>query len=232
MNRGTRCEVRRILNVVVIVITYHLSLITSSAQTAQQWRDSLAVLNRMIELQPKSTDLRLRKAAVNIELNQWEYAVEEYGRVLELDEKNPSALFFRAYAYNRLRRHDLAMHDYEHFLRVVPRHFDAQLGLAMTKRSMGKMMEAQDELNKLVEMYPDSAIAYAARADFEKEQQQYELALYDWDEALRLRPGNQEFLQGKYDVLWAMKRYDEARQLYAETLRRQMPLRSQERVRP
>ena len=81
---------RRILNVVVILITYHLSLITSFAQTAQQWRDSLAVLNRMIELQPKSTDLRLRKAAVNIELNQWEYAVEEYGRVFCLNWRIPS----------------------------------------------------------------------------------------------------------------------------------------------
>ena len=194
-----------------------------SAQTQQQWRDSLAVLNRMIAAQPQSTDLRLKKAAVNIELNQWGYAVEEYGRVLDIDSDNLSAHYFRAYAYNHLRRYDLARADYEFFLRLVPRHFDAQLGLAMTKRSMGRRQEALDELNRLVAMYPDSAMAYAARADLEHEQQHYDAALYDWDEALRLRPDSQELLLAKYATLWAMRRYDEARRLYGELVLRGVP---------
>lgn len=177
------------------------------------WRDSLTVLNRQIAQQPQSTDLRLKKAAVNIELEQWEYAVEEYGRVLELDAENLSALYFRAYAYNHLHRYDMARADYEHFLHIMPRNFDAQLGLAMTKRNLGKVLETQDELNRLVEMYPDSALAFAARAGYEAEREQYDLALFDWDEALRLQPGNQDYMVSKCCVLWAMKRYDEARRL-------------------
>ncbi len=192
------------------VLTISLAI---SAQKPQEWRDSLSVLNRMISVNPHSTDLRLRKAAVNIELNQWEYAAEEYGRVLEIDPDNLSAHYFRAYVYNRLRRYDLALYDYEQFLHTVPRHFDAQLGLAMTKRYLGKTLEAQDDLNKLVEMFPDSAMAYAARASFEQEQQQLDVALYDWDKAISLQPGNQEFLLSKYAVLWALRRYDEARRL-------------------
>ena len=195
-----------------------LMFTAASAQTQQQWRDSLAVLNRMIAAAPQSTDLRLRKAAVNIELDQWEYAVEEYGRVLELDTKNLSALYFRAYAYNHLRRYNLALVDYEHFLRLMPRHFDAQLGLVMTKRNMGKVMETQDALNQLVEMYPDSALSYAALAAYEQEQQQYDLALYDWDEALRLHPCHVDFLLSKYAVLWALRRYDEACRLADELM--------------
>ena len=200
-----------------------LMFMVASAQTQQQWRDSLAVLNRMIAAAPQSTDLRLRKAAVNIELDQWEYAVEEYGRVLELDAKNLSALYFRAYAYNHLRRYNLALADYEHFLRLMPRHFDAQLGLAMTKRNMGKVMETQDALNQLVEMYPDSALSYAARAAYEQEQQQYDLALYDWDEALRLQPGHVDFLLSKYAVLWVLRRYDEARRLGQDLMAHGVP---------
>lgn len=200
-----------------------LMLPTASAQTPQQWRDSLSVLNRMIAAAPQSTDLRLRKAAVNIELDQWEYAVEEYGRVLELDATNLSALYFRAYAYNHLRRYHLALADYEHFLRLMPRHFDAQLGLAMTKRHMGKVMETQDALNQLVEMYPDSALSYAARAAYEQERQQYDLALYDWDEALRLQPGHADFLLSKYAVLWALRRYDEARRLGRDLMAHGIP---------
>ena len=206
--------------------------VASPAQTLQQWRDSLTVLNRLISNAPASTDLRLRKAAVNIELSQWEYAVEEYGRVLELDAKNLSALYFRAYSYNQLRQYDMARADYEHFLSIMPRHFDAQLGLAMTKRNLGRKTETSDDLNRLVEMFPDSALAYAARASFEQEQEQYDAALYDWEEAIRLQPQRLEFQVSRYSVLWALKRYDEARRLADTLVKQGVPLYALERLKP
>ena len=86
----------------------------------EQWRDSLTVLSRAITQNPQSVDLRLRKAAVNLELSQWDYAVDEYGRVLELDAKNLTALFFRAYAHNQLRHYDQAVADYDKLLSLVP----------------------------------------------------------------------------------------------------------------
>ncbi len=197
----------------LLLLTTLLVTVAATAQTVQQWRDSLSVLSRQISARPQSTDLRLRKAAVNIELGQWDYAIDEYGRVLEIDDKNLSALYFRAYAYNHLRRYDMARADYERFLNIMPRHFEARLGLAMTKRNQGKQMEALDELNRLVEMYPDSALSYAVRAGFEMEREQYELALYDWDEAISRDATNLEYKVSKYSALWALKRYDEARRL-------------------
>lgn len=199
----------------------HLSLNVALAQpstfniqrSTSEWRDSLAVLNKAITANPQSTDLRLRKAAVNIELQQWDYAIEEYGRVLNIDANSLPALYYRAYAHNHLRHYDMARADYERFLQLLPRHFEARLGLAMTMRRQGKARDVTEELNRLVEMFPDSAVAYAVRADFEQEQAQYDLALYDWDEALRLAPDRQDYQLGRYGVLWAMRRYDEARRL-------------------
>ena len=110
----------------VLMATGLLGFGPAAAQTP--WRDSLEVLNRQIEREPQSTDLRLRKAAVNIELNQWDYAIEEYGRVLDMEPRNLAALFYRAYANNHERRYQLALNDYEAFLAVMPKHFEAQLG--------------------------------------------------------------------------------------------------------
>ena len=174
------------------------------AQTVQQWRDSLVVLNRQIERMPQSTDLRLRKAAINIELEQWDYAIEEYGRVLQIDANNRSALYFRAYALNHQRQYDRAKADYERFLSLTPIHFEARFGLALVKRNMGRRQEAMDELNKLVEQFPDSALAYAARADYETELKQYEPALYDWDQALLRDPQNTLFQAARTQLLDAM----------------------------
>lgn len=184
--------------------------LATSAQTAQEWRDSLAALNKAIALQPRSTDLRLRKAAVNIELNQWDYAIDEYGRVLQLDADNLAARYFRAYAHNHQRHYDLALRDYEAFLAQVPNHFEARMGLAMVKRKLGRQVDTVDELNRLVQQHPDSALAYAVRADYERELKQYEPALYDWDEAIRLAPANAEYVVSKVELLLSLKRNEEA----------------------
>ena len=189
----------------------------------QAWRDSLARLNDSIRLFPHSTDLRLKKAAVNIELEQWEYAVEEYGRVLQIDPKNLAALYYRAYANSTLRHYDLAKTDYEAFLTILPKNFEAQLGLAMVQRKMGHSLEALDEMNRLVQMFPDSVLAYAVRAGYEAELQQYELALYDWDEALKRQPSNTEFSVSKVDVLIAMRRYEEAWQILESLMKSGVP---------
>lgn len=204
-------------------IFFSLLSFPTGAQEQKIWRDSLDVLNREIAIHPNSTDLRLKKAAVNIELEQWEYAVEEYGRVLQTDPQNLAALYYRAYANTTLRHYDLAQMDYETFLSIVPKNFDAQLGLAMVKRKLGRKLDTLDELNKLVQLFPDSALAYAARAGYETELKQYEVALYDWDEALKRQPQNTDFLVSKVDVLIECKRYEEAWAILEEAMHKGTP---------
>ena len=206
-----------------VIIGMMASLATFAQSSSQAWRDSLQVLNKAISLEPRNTDLRLKKAAVNIELGQWEYAIEEYGRVLALDQKNLAALYFRAYAHTNQRHYDLAKNDYESFLAIVPKHFEAQLGLAMVKRALGRKTDTIDELNRLVQQIPDSAKAYAARAAYETELKHYELALFDWEEAMKREPRNLEFLVSRVDVLLTLKRHEEAWALLNDALRRGVP---------
>ncbi len=192
-------------------------------QTHQQWRDSLAVLNRQIDEQPRSTDLRLRKAAVNIELGQWEYAVEEYGNVLRIDPENLAALYYRAYGNTHLRQYQLARNDYQTFLQLSPLHMEARLGLAMVNEKMGRRTDALDQYNQLVEMFRDSAVCYAARAAFEMTIDQTETALYDWGEAIRLEPRNADYVVTKVDLLMKLNRWKEAREELEKALQRGVP---------
>ena len=192
-------------------------------QTHQQWRDSLAVLNRQIDEQPRSTDLRLRKAAVNIELGQWEYAVEEYGNVLRIDPENLAALYYRAYGNTHLRQYQLARNDYQTFLQLSPLHMEARLGLAMVNEKMGRRTDALDQYNQLVEMFRDSAVCYAARAAFEMTINQTETALYDWGEAIRLEPRNADYVVTKVDLLMKLNRWKEAREELEKALQRGVP---------
>ena len=185
----------------------------ASAQTPQQWRDSVSVLMEQIRLHPNSIDLRLRKAEANINLMQWDYALEEYGRVLRIDSRNLAALYFRAYCYGKQHHYDLAKADYEAFLTIQPQHLEAHLGLAHVLQKMERKTDTMDELNRIVQLFPDSAQAYAARAAYETELRQYDVALYDWDEAIRLHPSDASLAVSKVDVLIRMERRKEAREV-------------------
>ena len=94
--------------IIIALLLTPLAALRSKAQTQQQWKDSLEVLKRQIDKTPYSTDLHLRKAAVNLQLQQWNYAIDEYRLVLEHEPNNLAALFYRAYANKNIRRYDMA----------------------------------------------------------------------------------------------------------------------------
>lgn len=195
-----------------LFVLFYLSVSTAVAQSRQEWRDSLETLSASLKQDPDNIDLRLRKAEADIQLERWDYALAEYGRILRTDEKNLAALYFRAYVHERQKHYDLARVDYESFLAIQPLHLEARLGLAHILQKMGRRSDAMDVLNQIVQMFPDSADAYAARAAIETKYLQYELALYDWNEAIRLRPDNEGFVISKVDLLIRLKRKKEARE--------------------
>lgn len=196
-------------SVLIIVLFW---TVCASAQTPKQWRDSISVLIEQINLHPKNVDLRLKKAEANINLSQYDYAAEEYSKVLKQDERNLAALYFRAYCYTQLRQYSMARADYDAFLAIQPEHLEAHLGLARVLQLLNRRADAVDELNRCVQMFPDSADAYAARAAYETQLKQYDAALYDWDEALRLRPNDASLTVSKVDILLNLGRVREARE--------------------
>ena len=197
--------------------------VCAGAQTPQQWRDSVSTLMEQIRLNPENAGLRLLKAEANINLQQWEYAVAEYGNVLRRDERNLAALFFRAFCHTQLRHYDLAKVDYESFIAIQPQHLEAHLGLAHTLQKLGRKADTMDELNRIVQLFPDSADAYAARAAYETEQKQYDVAVYDWNEAIRRRPESLALVVSKVDALLKQGKRKEAHDVLDETVRKGTP---------
>ena len=67
-------------------------------------------------------------------------------------------------------------------------------------------------INQLVELYPDSAVAFAARGGMEAERNMLELAEYDYSEAIRLDPANTDYIINRVDVRLRMGKKKEARE--------------------
>ena len=190
---------------------------------SQRWRDSLTILNRQIAETQWSTDLHLRKATANLELKQWEYAIDEYALVLQHEPRNPAALFYRAYANTHLRRFDLARNDLNDLLVMFPNHFEGRLSLAVVLQQQGHRQEALDQLNQVIEQHADSAVAYAARANLERVMKQDESALYDWQRAEQLSPRDPLYVVSHVDLRLVLERREEARRVLDAAVRRGIP---------
>lgn len=191
-----------------------------SSLTQKEWRDSLSVLNRQIMSSEYSSDLYLRKAAVNLELQQWDYAIETYNDILRREPSNPAALFYRGYANGKMRRYELAANDYRSFLKVAPENIDGMLALAFICIKQGKNNEAMDNYNRIIEIFPDHSVAYASRALLESEDGFLDAALMDWDKAIEYDSKNIDYLVSKADLLIRMNRKADARRTLDEAVKK------------
>ena len=209
--------------VIVIVLSFIICHISFSPVRAQNWRDSLTVLNKQIAQSSWSTDLHLRKANANLQLKQWQYAIDEYSLVLQREPKNPAALFYRAYANTHLRRFELSRNDLNDLLAFAPNHFEARLSLAVVLQQLGRKQDALDQLNQTIQLHADSAVAYAARANLERDMKQDEVALYDWQRAEELSPRDVTYVVSHVDLLLVLGRKTEARRVLDAAVKRGIP---------
>lgn len=191
----------------LIAISMMLCMVGSFGQSAEHFFDAESKLDNT-----QLCDTLLKQAAVNLEKQQWDYAIEKYGKVLEIDKDNLTARYFRAYAHTKLRHYDWAKSDYEDVLKIVPKHFETQIGLAYLYDKMGKKRDAFDMYNRIVQQFPDSAMAYAARAAYEQENNLAEIALYDWEQAISRNTSETGYMISRVELLITLGRKDEARE--------------------
>ena len=174
-------------------------------------RDSLLIATHALEQHTDSVDLRLKRASWYLLLEKWNSAKDDYDLILAHYPNNVAALFFRAYANERLGRYGFARQDYNNLLKLVPGHFEAQLGLILLNQKDKHYTEAMDGINGLIEQYPTSAVAYAARAGMEEERGLLTLAEYDYTQAIMRDPNNPDYIIQRIEVYRKQKKYEQAK---------------------
>lgn len=199
------------MNKIIFSLLFLFLPCVSYAQSMQALKDSLKVATDELAYHPDSIDLRIKKVAWNIQLEQWNYAKDDLDKVLFLDNQNVAGLYYRAFVNTKLGRYKFARLDYQNLLTLVPGNFNGLLGLALLNQKDKHYTEALDEINRLVSQYPDSAVSYAARGGIEKERGFLELALEDYTQAMKREPRNHDFILNRIDLLIRLKRKKEAK---------------------
>lgn len=164
-----------------------------------------------LNISPTTLGLLLDRASLYFRLGNDDHAIADYTSVLDYNADHTEALFFRAYLYSRRRDYKKSRSDYERLLKLEPAREDALQGLCILNSKDNRPREAMEQVNNLIQLYPNHATNYVIRGGMELEAKRYETALYDYDKAVSMDPTNPHYLLCRADCYVKMKKKKLAR---------------------
>ena len=169
-----------------------------------QYAEAVQELTALLREHPEDREMRSERASCYIESSNPQAALEDCNALLispPSEADHVHALFLRLAAYHALHETDKALADTRSILRLDPANKTAALLEATLLAEKGQTAEAMNRYNLYVSAHRDDADGYAARAELEVKQEMWQAARADYDEALRIRPGDTALLLARAAVL-------------------------------
>ena len=174
-----------------------------------------------LERNPFITDAYVLRGMSRQNLGRAEDAIEDYNKALSMQPDNWDLNFKRALAQEIIKDYQGAMASYSDIINRQSSFDAAYVGRARLNLTLKDTISALNDINKAIEINPNSANAYIIRADISiNNQHNYQEALADMDKAIKLQPRhvglyiNRAFLRYKLDDYFgAMSDFDYALQL-------------------
>ena len=190
---------------------YWLALIKLRGQRPTE---ALPLLDRAIEVNPRSAlALNARGSALR-SLKQPEAALECYDRALAVEPDEVNVLNNRGNVLKDLGRHQDAIACYERAIAVQGEFPEAHFNRGLAFEAMGDYAKALVCFDQALGLRPNYAEAWNSRGIVLQNQKHLNEALASFEEALRHKPIYPDALSNRGAALHALERYDEALATY------------------
>ena len=183
-------------------------------------KGALKLLNEAVKLYPDNQFVLVNRGNIyNDYLKDYERAIDDYNKTIELNPKFSWPYLNRAIAYGRLKRWEEAIVDYGRAIELDANYASAYNGRAWSYCQIGKFEAALPDANKALELKPNEANFFDTRASAFAGLNRYEEAIADMDKAIKLSPeGWLYYNRGKIyrlmgDESKAQNDFDKARKL-------------------
>jgi len=143
------------------------------AHAAQAWilagraMRAETVLTAALKLTPSDSALMIDRAQARAGQKDYEGAVKDLGKAIELDGRAVDAFVFRASAYRHLDKLELALADVEKALALYPAHPDGLLERGILRRLRDDDAGARQDWLGILRTAPQTPAADAARRNLE-----------------------------------------------------------------
>lgn len=150
---------------------------------------ALEILNHAAELYPDNQFVFVNRGNLyNNNFKDYNAAIADYNKTIEINPKFPWPYHNRALAYGQLERWDEAVVDYGRAIELDPTYADAYNGRAWAYCQVGKFEEAVVDADRALNLKPNEANYFDTRATAYVGLKRYEDALADMDRAIKLLP--------------------------------------------
>jgi tetratricopeptide (TPR) repeat protein len=119
---------------------------------------------------------------------QYDEAISEYTKVIEINPKVAEAYGNRGLAYGRKGQYDLAIADFNKAIEINPKVAEVYGNRAIAYGRKGQHDLAIADFNKVIEINPRDAIAYGSRGIAYRTKGQHDLAIADFNKAIEINP--------------------------------------------
>ncbi|MDR3700114.1 MAG: tetratricopeptide repeat protein [Candidatus Sulfopaludibacter sp.] len=177
------------------------SPLTTAATTAEDYfrdgarlRDAkdqvgaIKAFDRALEVRPDWIIALAARASLYSQLKQYDKAIADLSRVIELDYSRAVVYDQRGLAYSNSGRHAQAIPDYTRALELDPLMSVAWNNRGWAHLELGQFDPALSDLNKCIELNPINTIALMNRAHLYNRRKEYAQAIADFDAVLRVHP--------------------------------------------
>ncbi|HKF74749.1 MAG TPA: tetratricopeptide repeat protein [Candidatus Dormibacteraeota bacterium] len=153
------------------------------------WSAFVTLLLDRAELPPADRALALGQRAECHALDRdFEEALEDFARALELDPDSASLYAARGQTLRVLGRLEDALRDFDHAIELAPDSETALASRGVILQRLGRLDEAVADLSRAIVLRPSDDWALAHRGEAYRMMGRYRLAVADFTEAIRLEP--------------------------------------------
>jgi Flp pilus assembly protein TadD len=171
-----------------IFILFILIFSIQSFSRCRIWKDSITLWDDVINKYPDLKDAFCNRGSAYGELGQWDKAVVDYSRMIEIDPKDRDGYYSRGVAYANLGQWEKAIANYSRAIEIDPKYPVAYYNQGIAFYNLREMDKAIANYSRAIEVDPNYALAYSNRGVAYAAQGQWEKAVTDFSKTIEIDP--------------------------------------------
>jgi tetratricopeptide (TPR) repeat protein len=160
--------------------------------------------------QQRSSESYLDQGYYFASKGQYDQAISDYTKALEINPRYIEAYNNRGLAYASKGQYDEAISDYNKALKINPRYIEAYNNRGNAYLNKGQYDDAISDYNKILKIESRYAVAYYNRGVAYNAKDQYDQAISDFGKALEIMPGFGAAYGNRARAYYLKKNYDKS----------------------
>jgi tetratricopeptide (TPR) repeat protein len=160
------------------------------------WQDSITLFDHTLKVTDNNWLIYYNRGNAYKNLRNYKQAIEDFGKVIDINPGDANAYYNRGHAYADLGNHGQAIEDYSRAIEIKPGFAEAYINRANAYKGLGNYNQAIKDYDRAIEIKPGFAEAYINRANAYNSLGNYRQAIEDCSRAIEIKP---HYAEAYYD---------------------------------